>query len=241
MFCENVINLHYLWCSQYFRYGSACWILGPYFYDIFSDSAQTGPLSCDIFPHLSQISSPFVTFYKIRRAWKTNSSVSIDPPIVFCLRGMNISCWSHLSDLHQIKMFFLLPKYNIMSPLWPTGHIGVMVAHMSAQLGMKFYFFRRNSKGCGEWGLNPQPHGHRKPLPLGYCFSFVVMRVSMSLYYVLGCWFGPVSIKTGIEHATCQVPLLRNESNTPVSCSCTESNRTHLSGPTTQKWVGPTC
>jgi hypothetical protein len=35
--------------------------------------------------------------------------------------------------------FFLLPKYNILSPWWPTGHIGDKVAHMSAHLGMKLF------------------------------------------------------------------------------------------------------
>jgi hypothetical protein len=37
----------------------------------------------------------------------------------------------------------------------------------------------------------------------------------------------PVS-SSWVEHATCQVPLLRNESDPPVSSSCTESNWTHL-------------
>jgi hypothetical protein len=36
------------------------------------------------------------------------------------------------------KNLFLLPKYNIMSPWWPTWHIGVRLAHMSAQLSMNF-------------------------------------------------------------------------------------------------------
>jgi hypothetical protein len=50
----------------------------------------------------------------------------MDPPIVFCLRCMNISCWSHMSDWHRI---FLLLKYNIMSPWWPACmpcHLGLI-------------------------------------------------------------------------------------------------------------------
>jgi hypothetical protein len=35
-------------------------------------------------------------------------------------------------------------------------------------------------------GSNPRPHGHQKPSPLGYCFGFVVVRVIISLYDVLG-------------------------------------------------------
>jgi hypothetical protein len=37
----------------------------------------------------------------------------MDPLIVSCLCGMNISCWSHMLDWQQKK--FELPKYNIMS------------------------------------------------------------------------------------------------------------------------------
>jgi hypothetical protein len=121
------------------------------------------------------------------------------------------------------KNYCLLPKYNIMPFWWPTWHIGVRLANMSAQLGVNF--FRRNSK----WGSNPQPHGHHKPLPLGYCFDCVVVRVIISLYYVLGCWLSPASMKSGIKPTTCQVLLLRNVSDPPVSSSCTESNQTHLS------------
>jgi hypothetical protein len=75
------------------------------------------------FSHSSQINSPFVTFYKIRHEYRTNSPISMDPHIVLCWRGMNISYWSDMSDLH--KKLFLLPKYNITSPLWPTWHIGI--------------------------------------------------------------------------------------------------------------------
>jgi hypothetical protein len=88
---------------------------------------------------------PFVMFYKIHHGWRTNSPVSMYPPIVFCLHGMNISCWSHKSDLYQ-KNFFKLLKYNIMSSWLPTWHIDVRLAHMSAQHGMDF--FRWNSKWC---------------------------------------------------------------------------------------------
>jgi hypothetical protein len=45
------------------------------------------------------------------------------------------------------KHFFLLPKYNIMSPWWPTGHIRVRVAHMAAQLGTNI-FLDKNQKGA---------------------------------------------------------------------------------------------
>jgi hypothetical protein len=88
------------------------------------------------FSHWSQINKSFVTFYKICHGWRTNSPVSMDAPIVFHLCGMNISCWSHILDLHR---FVWLPKYNIMSHWWPTWHIGDRLAHMSAQLGMKFF------------------------------------------------------------------------------------------------------
>jgi hypothetical protein len=36
-------------------------------------------------------------------------------------------------------------------------------------------------------------------------------------------------MEMGVEAAMCQVLLLRNESDPPVSSSCTESNWTHLS------------
>jgi hypothetical protein len=86
-------------------------ILGPYFHDVFSDSSQTGPLHCDVLSHLSQMNKPFVMFCKIHHGWKTNSLVNMDPPIVFSLRGMNISCWSYMSDLHQKN--FCLDYRNI--------------------------------------------------------------------------------------------------------------------------------
>jgi hypothetical protein len=73
------------------------------------------------FLHSSEMNKPFVTFHKIRHGWRTNSLVSTNPPIVFCLRGMNISCWFHMSDLH--KKNFWLPKCNIMSSWWPTWHM----------------------------------------------------------------------------------------------------------------------
>jgi hypothetical protein len=82
------------------------WILGPYFYDVFLDSSQIDPLYCDILSHSSQMNKPFVTFYKIHHGRRTNSPVSMDPPIVFCLRGINISCLSHMSDLHQKQLFW---------------------------------------------------------------------------------------------------------------------------------------
>jgi hypothetical protein len=78
--------------------------------------------------HSSQISSRFVTFYKIGHGWRTNSPVSKDRPIVFCLRGMNISCWSHMSDLHR-KNFFSYwniilchfgGPYDTLVSGWPT-------------------------------------------------------------------------------------------------------------------------
>jgi hypothetical protein len=65
-----------------------------------------------------------------------------------------------------------------MSSWWPTCHISIRLAHMSAQHGMIFLDETQNGA---------LPHGHRKPLPLGYCFSFVVVRVIISLYYILGC------------------------------------------------------
>jgi hypothetical protein len=199
-----------------FHHGSASWILGPYIYDIFSGSSQTGTLYCDVFSHSSQINSPFVTFYKIHHGCRPNSPISMDPPIVFYLCGMNISYWSHMSDLHQ-KIIFLLPKYNTMALWWPTWHISIRVANRSCQ------------------------HGHWKPLPLGYCWGFVVMWVNVSLYYVLGCWFGPVSIETRVEPAMWQVPMLRNDSNPPISSSCSEMARTHLSVLVAQKCFRPMC
>jgi hypothetical protein len=77
------------------------------------------PIILWCFSHSSQINKPFVTFYKIYNGWRTNSPVSMDPPIVFCLRGMNISCLSHMSVLHRKELFLLL-KYNIMSSWWST-------------------------------------------------------------------------------------------------------------------------
>jgi hypothetical protein len=32
--------------------------------------------------------------------------VNLDAPIVFCLHGMNISCWSHMSDMHRKRFFY---------------------------------------------------------------------------------------------------------------------------------------
>jgi hypothetical protein len=63
------------------------------------------PIILWLFSHSLQINSPFVTFYKIHHGWRTNSPVSIDPPIVFYLCGMNISCWSNMSDMHWKKLF----------------------------------------------------------------------------------------------------------------------------------------
>jgi hypothetical protein len=85
------------------------------------------------------------------------------------------------------KKLFWLPKYNIMPSWWPTRHIGVRLAHMSTQLGTKLKMVQKR-------GLNPRPYGHWKPLPLDYYFSFVVVRVIVSLYYALGYWFSPTSM-----------------------------------------------
>jgi hypothetical protein len=52
--------------------------------------------------------------------------------------------------------------------------------------------------------LNPQPHGYRKWLPLGYYFNFVI---GASYYYFVLCsmyWFCPVSMVVG---PTCHVQV----------------------------------
>jgi hypothetical protein len=136
-FYEIVIDLHYLWRLQYFRHGWVCWILGLYFYDVFSDSSQTGPLYCGIFSHSSQMNKPFVTFYKIHHGWRTNSPVSMTHLLYFAYVPWiyNVGPTSQIC----IEKNFFLPKYNIMSPWWPRWHIGIRLGHMSAQLGMKFF------------------------------------------------------------------------------------------------------
>jgi hypothetical protein len=83
---------------------------------LFSDSSQSGPLYSDIFSHSSQMNKPFVTFYKICHGWRTNSPVSMVPPIIFCLRGTNISCWSYMSDLHQFFYYWNLILCHLGSP-----------------------------------------------------------------------------------------------------------------------------
>jgi hypothetical protein len=147
------------------------WILGTYFYDIFSYLSQTSPLYYDVLSHSSRMNKPFVTFYKIYRGWRTNSPVSIGPPLVFCLPDMNKSCWSHMSDLHR-KTFF--------------GYQNIILCHLSGPHASSAWtdFFKWNSK-CWKQGLNPQPHGHWKHISLGYCFIFVVVQVIISLYYPL--------------------------------------------------------
>jgi hypothetical protein len=58
------------------------------------------------FSHSSQINSPFGVFYKIHLVCRPNSPVSIDTRIIFHLRGMNISYWSHMSGLHWKKNYY---------------------------------------------------------------------------------------------------------------------------------------
>jgi hypothetical protein len=73
---------------------------------------------------------------------------------------------------------------------------------MSAQLGTK-KFLDETQKGCGNGVRTRDRMVIERLLPLGYYFGFVVVRVSIPLYYVLGCSFGPVNMETGVEPATC--------------------------------------
>jgi hypothetical protein len=82
---------------------------------------------------------------------------------------------------------------------------------MSVQLGM--IFLDETQKGA-RMGFEPATSWSSEALTTG------------QLLQLCCC---PVSMEMGVKPATCQVPLLRNESDPHVSCSCTESNRTHLS------------
>jgi hypothetical protein len=84
------------------------------------------------FSYSSQIISPFVMFYKIRHGWRKNSPVSMNPRIVFCLCGMNISCWSHMSDLHRklfyyrnIILYHLGGPHDTLASGWPTCQLSL--------------------------------------------------------------------------------------------------------------------
>jgi hypothetical protein len=140
-------------------------------------------------------------FYKIHHEWRTNSPVSMDP-IVFCLCGMNISCWSHMSDLHQKTVF--------------SYYRNIIFCHLSGPYvssAWDEFFLDETQKGV-RMGFEPATSWSSEALTTG------------QLLQLCCC---PVSMEMGVKPATCQVPLLRNESDPHVSCSCTESNRTHLS------------
>jgi hypothetical protein len=82
-----------------------------------------------MFFHIRHIWINPVVFHKIYHGWRTIISISMDPPIVFWLCGMNISCWSHMSDLHPKKLFFdyqniilchLGGPHDTLASGWPT-------------------------------------------------------------------------------------------------------------------------
>jgi hypothetical protein len=111
MFCENVINMDNLWHSQYFCHISACWILGPYFYDIFSDSSQTSPVK-----KISQRSSKVdqnLTFWiiapmvdqrpRMRRSYR-NTSILI------------LTCLIWRSDEPRMSNLVSIVEYFMFSP-----------------------------------------------------------------------------------------------------------------------------
>jgi hypothetical protein len=97
-----------------------------------------------------------VTFFHIQHRWINHLWHSInfvmdEEPIVqsawtYLLYFAYVAWIYHVGPTCQIytKKLFWLPKYNIMSSWWPTWHIGIRLANMSAQLRMNF--FRRNSK-----------------------------------------------------------------------------------------------
>jgi hypothetical protein len=129
----------------------------------------------------------FVTFYKIHHGWRTNSPVSMDSPIISCLCGMNISCWSHMSDWHQ-KPIFGLPKYNIMSPWWPTCQLSLdwiflmklqMLVHMSDWHRKELFFGLAKYNIMSPWWPTCQ---------LSLDWIFLKMKLKM--------------LKTGIEPVT---------------------------------------
>jgi hypothetical protein len=148
MISENDINMHDLWQSQYFCHVSALLDISPLILWRFIRFVTNQPIILwHSFKFITD-EQPFVTFYWIHHGWRTNSPVSMDPPVIYCLRGMNISCWSHMSDWHQ----------NII-----TCHLGpcVGLAYMSAWA--KFYF-----KKIKMLKMGVEPRTSRLWLPLGF-------------------------------------------------------------------------
>jgi hypothetical protein len=147
MILKNVINMHDLWWSQYFHHGST---------------------SLDIMPIILWHFIRFITNRPII-LWRSFKFVTDEKTLWFIMDDEPIvqSTWTHLLFLAYMawiyhvgptcqigtekKLFFGLPKYNIMSPWWPTCQIGVRLAHMLAQLGLNF--FKLNSK-CWKWESN---------------------------------------------------------------------------------------
>jgi hypothetical protein len=130
--------------------------------------------------------NPLLMFYKIRHGWRTNSPVSMDPPIVFCLHGMNISCWSHMSDLHRKKN--LTTKYNNMSPWCP---------HASSPLDWNFFKMKLKMLKIGFEPMTPwQLEDYTTKLLLHLCCC-------ASYYFFVLCsvyWFCPVSMVIGLTY-----------------------------------------
>jgi hypothetical protein len=119
------------------------------------------------FSHSSQINSPFGVFYKIHLVCRPNSPVSIDTRIIFHLRGMNISYWSHMSGLHWKKNYYqniILCQHGPTYCILLTWHEYIMlVPHV--RFASKNIFFLT--------------------IPLGYCFICIFVCVIISLYYAL--------------------------------------------------------
>jgi hypothetical protein len=150
----------------------------------------------------------------------------MDPPIIFYLCGMNISCWSRMSDLHQIKTFFqyqniilchLGGPHDTLASGWPTCQLSLGWIFLDETQNVAKMRFKPATP------LSSEAFTTRLLLWLCWytCYYFFVL--------CSGCWFGLVNMKMRVKLATCQVLLLRNESYTPLSSSCTESNWTHLS------------
>jgi hypothetical protein len=93
----------------------------------------------------------------------------------------------HVGPTCQIctkKLFF--DYQNIILCHFGGPHDTLVSDWPTCQLSLEWIFLDETKNGA-KIDFEPWPHGHRKPLPLGYYFGFVVVRVIISLYYVLGC------------------------------------------------------
>jgi hypothetical protein len=157
----------------------------------------------------------FVTCYKICYGWRTNSPVSMDPPIVFCLRGMNISCWSHMLDLHRRKTFFL--NYQNIILCLPGGpHDTSVLDWPTCQFRLGWIFLDETQNTAEKMRFEPAT-----PWSSEAFSTRLLLRLCCCASY---CFF-----------VLCSRVLIRSSQHENRSRTC------HLSGPTAQKWVKPTC